>query len=273
MVSNVLRVLALFLCLLSCSCASTRTDWGSVTVGERAAVLESSRLYVRYARYYKGDDKDAIVDLIIKDADENWGAKIDSRAGDEKLVSTAIVCDGPERKTVRLEYEKGTTEEVSIFPDSPVLEITYLAHDVNIFDQSRFTGEWVIYGAEDWLTQRRGLGPMEHIPENERPVREGMYPGHPDSYYRKSWAPPDALNYHGFYIMGLHDPETGRGYGRVMPVEHVDVIKLLFDPVKKPNLLHIRYPRCASLPAQRWLCSRRREYSKRHRIQDNEKCS
>lgn len=229
-------ILASLLLVLVAAPTSGGSDWGTVSVGPREAVLENAKILVRYARYRKGDDKDAIVDLVIKSVDENWGAKIDSRASDERLAKTAVAHDGPERKTVRLEYEGGTLQEVSIFPNSPILRIKYLTHDVNIFDQSHYTGEWVIYGAEEWLGARKGFGSFDRLPENERPDVGKLYPGHPDSYYRKSWAPPGPLDYHGWYIMGLYKPETGTGYGRVMPVADVDVIKLLFDPDKKPHL-------------------------------------
>jgi hypothetical protein len=37
------------------------------------------------------------------------------------------------------------------------------------------------------------------------------------------------LEYRGKFILGAYEKATGRGYGRVMPIADVDVVKLLFS--------------------------------------------
>ena len=38
------------------------------------------------------------------------------------------------------------------------------------------------------------------------------------------------MNYNGWYILGVYNPENGRGYGRVVPAEAIGYIKLLAFP-------------------------------------------
>lgn len=201
-------------------------DWGSVRAtsgGERGATLENSRIRVRYGSYQASDvgPKDAIVELVIKPAGVNLAGRIDSRSANgskgqsNRLSAVEVVRDGADRKTVLLDYGEGTAvEEVSIYPDAPWLEITYQHHDVNIFDTPKPKLEYEVYGAAEWAKSRGWT---------ER------YPAYPESYYRKEWSAPGPLEYRGQFILGAYDPSTGNGYGRVMPVEHVDVVKLLFS--------------------------------------------
>jgi hypothetical protein len=201
-------------------------DWGRVTVsndGERGAILENSRLRIRYGQYITKDvgPKDAIVELVVKPGTENLAGRIDSRSANSskekanRLTSVQLLHDGDDRKTVRLDYGDGSAvQDVSIYPDEPWIEITYLHHDVNIFDTAGPKLEYEVYGAKEWAAARNW---------------QEVYPAYPESFYRKEWGAPGPLDYWGYFILGAYDPATGRGYGRVMPSADVDVIKLLFS--------------------------------------------
>ncbi len=38
-----------------------------------------------------------------------------------------------------------------------------------------------------------------------------------------------SLDYHGWFIMGVYNPGNGEGFGRIVAVDHMDIIKLLFN--------------------------------------------
>lgn len=214
------------LSFLACAVAATAADWGRVSVtdtGDRGATLENSRLLVRYGSYLSKDvgAKDAIVDLIIKPGTQNLAGRIDSRSANgskgksNRLTCVEVLRDTQDRKTVRLDYGDGTAvQDVTIYPDAPWIEITYHHHDVNIFDTAGPKLEYAVFGAAEWAASRQWPQP---------------YPAYPEGFYRKEWDAPGPLAYNGHFILGAYDPATGRGYGRVMPSDDVDVIKLLFS--------------------------------------------
>jgi len=201
-------------------------DWGRVSVvneGDRGATLENSRIRVRYGRYEAKDDgpKEAIVELTILPGGRNLAGRIDSRSANSskgkanRLSSVSVAHDAVDRKTVHLDYGEGSAvQDVSIYPDAPWIEITYFHHDVNVFDTAGPELVYEAFGAADWAKSR---GWQE------------SYPAYPESYYRREWSPPGGLEYRGQFILGAYERATGLGYGRVMPVEHVDVVKLLFS--------------------------------------------
>ncbi len=215
----------LAICLLGAT-GAVASDWGSVSIvnaGDRGATLENARLRVRYGKYLAGDvgPKEAMVELTVKPGSENLAGRIDSRSANgskgksNRLTGVSILHDGSDRKSVHLDYGDGSAvQDVSIFPDSPWLEITYHHHDVNIFDTAGPKLEYEIFGAAEWASGRNWPAP---------------YPAYPESYYRREWTVPGPLEYHGCFILGAYDAASGRGYGRVMPVADVDVIKLLFS--------------------------------------------
>ena len=205
-------------------------DQLSVTVGQDAngyyAILENSQIRVRYGYSFEWHAQHTIQDLIIKSVNEDQaGIYLDACASRGTLKNAWVTYDGPDRKTVHLvwngwDWDPGDKiQEVSIFPNSPFIKIDYIAYGVNVVDQGSpggisGGGSYVFYGGDEWI---RG------------------YVGYPDSYYNR--APVDgindpsdggSLNYHGYFIGGIYNPSNNRGYGRVMPVEAIDVIKLLF---------------------------------------------
>jgi hypothetical protein len=217
-----LRGAGRFAVLLALCAPALAADWGRVTVSGTSVTLENSRVRARYGEYMTPDvgPKDAIVELAILPGGFNLAGRIDSRAashskGKANRISTIeIVRDDAQRKTARLDFGGAAVQEVSIYPDAPWLEITYQRHDVNIFDTAGPKLEYEIFGAAEWATACGWTDP---------------YPAYPDNYYRSEWGAPGPLGYRGRFILGAYDRASGRGYGRVMPVADVDVVKLLFS--------------------------------------------
>jgi hypothetical protein len=208
--------------LFAVSLAASAADWGSITTAEHSVVLENARIRVRYGEYQSSDvgPKDAIVELAAKPGGPNLAGRIDSRSASHskgkanRITASAILHDGADRKTVRLDFGGEAVQEVSIYPDAPWIEITYLNHDVNIFDTAGPKLAYEIFGADQWAAARGW---------KER------YPAYPESYYRREWSAAGPLEYLGKFVMGAYDPARGNGYGRVMPTADVDVVKLLFS--------------------------------------------
>ena len=165
----------------------------------------------------------AIRDLIIKEAHEDQaGRYIDACATRGFLAGATVTYDRADVKTVRLRFDDRCVQDVSIFPDAPYLRIDYLRYGVNVVDigaPGGGRGEYEIYGAEKWHR------PYELYPSSYY----NRYAGDVGSENVKRTDPDDAgpLSYKGYFIMGIYNPANGRGFGRVAPVRHISIIKLL----------------------------------------------
>jgi len=204
-----------------------RADISQDPEGNSEVTLQNSILRARYAigpGGRKGKEW-AIRDLIIKDAREDQaGRYIDACATRGFLTNASVIRDEADVKTVRLRFDDGCVQDVSIFPHAPYLRINYLNYGVNVVDigaPGGGPGEYEIYGAEGW---HRG------------------YEAYPYSYYNRYAGdvgtenvegvdPEDAasLNYKGYFIMGVYNPTNGRGFGRVAAVRDISIIKLLHN--------------------------------------------
>lgn len=140
------------------------------------------------------------------------------------LTDARVLEDGPRRKTVQLDFGNGKrVQNVSIFPNSPVLEIEYLQLNPNkhTVDLRIVGGSTVIYGAQQWQQQR---GWPDLYPNIKAPYLEKVA----GSYYRHEWG-PGPLNYHGHLIAGRYDKATGVGLGLVVPFDQLAWFKLVRD--------------------------------------------
>jgi uncharacterized repeat protein (TIGR02543 family) len=207
------------------------THWGSATVrqdqnGDLEVILQNSEMRVRWARHdYDGGlhQETVIQEFVAKDNGENQAGCDDldmswstATAGRGLLTDARVVYSGVDRITVHLEWGEGKgIQEVSIFPNSTYIKVDYIAYGVNVIDIGcpGYTRAYEVYGASDWI---RG------------------YVTYPASYYNRYPGdgindPVDggSLNYNGSFIMGLYNPVSGHGYGRVMPVAAISIIKLL----------------------------------------------
>ncbi len=194
--------------------------WGEAEVTtedeEVTAVLENSQIRVNFGRVQlgSGEPEDCITEFVIKSADENQVASQFNEGSVQILASGEVIEDSPARKGVRLVWHGASKiQEAYLGKDEPVLRLDYRTYPkwiVDIGAPGGITkdGEYAIYGAEEWK-QEKVL-----YPEIYYDVRDGDTPG--------------PLSYNGWFIAGVYNPENGRGFGRVMPVDVVDVIKLLW---------------------------------------------
>ncbi len=221
-------------------------DWGKIEITENetyyTVLLENSAIFVLYDMHPRHAKKKEvyIVKFIIKESGENLGDWLDAAAGRHLLKKAEVIYDGPDRKTVRMEWETKREcelciEEVSIFPDSQVMRIDYFTTCVNIVDigfKGNF-GTFEVYGAEEWFAQRKAVTDpelTEHENEHHRLVHE-LYPRYPNPFIdTPDWKglAPEPLNYNGWMIMGVYNEGTGVGYGRVVPYEEISYMKFLW---------------------------------------------
>lgn len=194
--------------------------WGGAEVttqdSQVTAVLENSRLRVKFGRVQlgSGEPEDCITEFVIQSAEEN---QVDSHFNEgsvQTIASGKVLVDSPDNKGVRLVWHGASKiQEAYLEKDEPVLRLDYRKYPKWIVDIGApggitRAGEYAIYGAENWKR-----GPVLY-PEKYYDLRNGDEPG--------------PLSYNGWFIAGVYNPENGRGFGRVMPVEVVDVIKLLW---------------------------------------------
>ncbi len=182
--------------------------------------------------------------LVIKGFDENQGHWLDAAAWRTVIKRASVTRDGPDPKTVRLEWAgrgnwAGATavSEVSIYPDSPVLKIDYLSAgfphvcDIGTPGGSRENGAFAIHGAREWQEARKRITDRElrdHPNEHHR-LTDDLYPACPFPLVDTGWGPA-ALDRKGWYVLGAYNAANGRGFGRVDPVDAVPHIKLLDGP-------------------------------------------
>lgn len=176
----------------------------------------------------------AICDWTIKSLNQNQAQSIvDACAQRGPLKKATVLVDTPAVNTVRL--ESGCTgiveiQEVSIFPDSPVIKVHYLQYPswtntVDIgspggtTDQSKI--ETRVFGQETFI---RALQFYE----------KSYWNTHDGGEYQNDPADGGSLNYHGHMIMLVGHKSSGVGFGRVMPIKQpgiggIKILKLLFN--------------------------------------------
>ena len=236
----------------------TRTDWGSITINQENGavqdiVIENEQVRVKYAREtvtgWASRQPVCIVEFFYKPINTNFAFEgrfddmldpVDHETHKPKiqyrknLIDAKVIYDGADRKTVHLKWE--TSEEtVSIFPNSPVLQIDYLKWYVLITDWPNWPQRpdaykeqmYAIYGAEKWhrtydpfdSTRARGLEYddiyFDRVP-SDAPKQKGIID------------PVDggSLNYKGWFIVGAYKTATGHGFARVVPAERVRALVL-----------------------------------------------
>lgn len=217
------------------------SDWGSVLIrydsnGRLQVTLENPDLRVRYAYVAGPPEQTPIVDFVLKSVNEDQaGNYLDSSGGRGLMTAAVLKYSGPDKKTVHLEWNNGAiAQDVSIFSEGAYLQIDYLKHSVDVLDlgapgRTR-SGYYVFSGGAEW---RR------------------TYVLNPASYYNRQPGegyndPADggSLNSNGYFVGALYEPVSGHGYGRVMPVGAVDIIKLIGNY----GFQHLPYYRQSKLP-------------------------
>ena len=232
----------------------------SVSVGQDAnghyyAILENSQIKVRYGYFQQGNEQGAIVDFILKTAgnEDQAGSSsssyLDASATRGLMTRASVKYDGDDSKSVWLEWEDGAKiQEVTIFPDSPYIQIDYFRYGVNIVEigtpgGSGSSGVYEIYGNSCWLdcVTPRGYVMYEQSYYN----RYDSTPPYPD--------PTDAgsLNYNGYFITGIYRGSNSHGFARVMPVPAIKILKLLTGPGSNRGFEWFPYYQDATRPAYR----------------------
>ncbi len=217
--------------LITSAAAAETAAWPRIeiredTKGRLEVVLENALLRARYAIGPGGKrgHEWAIRDLVIKAAGEDQaGAFVDSCATRGFLGEASVIVERPGMKTVRLTFDDGNQQDVTIWAAKPYLRIDYHRYGVNVVDigaPGGAVGLYRFHGGDGWHRQ--------HV-------------NHPSSYYNRfeqdlgkenvdalDAADAAPLAYRGHFIMAVVNAENGRGFGRVAPVRHVNIIKLLW---------------------------------------------
>ena len=209
-------------------------DWGKVKVGKDCygrweVFLENSQLKVRYGT--KRKIQAYITNFLIKSTHRNLaGVCLDGSAHRDEIVYADVLKDAPDEKTVRIIWRNHpdtqldpyaiARSEISIYPDGKFIKIKYIDF-VFAHIAEHGSGQWgtyKIYGYDN----------------PNPPLYEDCFFWQDDRYgcYDVNDGVGDdarALNYNGHFIMGVYDKDDGIGYGRVIPIENIHTIKLLFS--------------------------------------------
>jgi len=225
--------------------------WVKVEIGKDRydkwqVTLENDLLKCRYGWSFHNDPvggQSYIREFRLKSVNQSMGDWLDAAAGKRgPFTNITLVYDGSDRKTVRLEWNNGdNVQDVTIYPNSLVLKIDYIRivgfpHivDVGSHGGSLYNPKFTMYGAEEWQALRKtNTTPslLNHYNEHHR-LTHDLYPMYPypvidtNDWYRFE---PTPLNYNGYLILGVYKSASGVGYGRVMPYDVVNYLKLLDD--------------------------------------------
>ncbi len=222
--------------------------WGSIDIkkndNQYEVALENTVLKLTYSLVNTANAETAITELLIK----SKGVNVSGKHMDEMARSgtvdrgglsdrTAVIYEDENKKVVHLEWDDGKSiEEVTLFKDKPFIKIDYLKMYLNICDMGNEAvfadGQYKIYGAEKWKEIRleKLKTPGYVVDENPHSqLTADVYPKYPNPLLG-DWElskESNPMNYNGWYILSVYSPSKGVGYGRVIPVEAVDHIKLL----------------------------------------------
>jgi hypothetical protein len=229
---------------------TSRVDpWGVVKAtlgdgpeGDGTILLENRALRVRYAakRFHDGNKDHVITEFLVKKTggqlavgDQLDGIWMNADEGRGRMTSARVTFDGPDRKTLRVEWDGGkVVQEFTIWPNQPIVGINYIKYGVNIVDMVNSVDALEVYGAKAWQEARAKVTDetLLNIPNPHHRLTRDLYPRYPFPLLAgKDWEKlePRELTYHGHLILGAYKQETGLGFGRVFPVQDADYVKLL----------------------------------------------
>ena len=212
---------AIVVCLFAFSSSGISAEWGSIHAGRDAngtltAGLENDLIAVQWGRVKlaSGELEDCITKFTIKSVGQNQVHQFFDEGTTAKLIRAEVKENSPQRKTLRLVWSDGAKlQDVTVFPDKPYIKIDYHRYPKWMVEIGKpggleKNGKFAIYGAKAY-----GKDLLQYP--------QVYYPG-PQSDQ------PGPLNYKGWFIVGVFNPKNGIGFGRVMPFDVVDVIKLLW---------------------------------------------
>ena len=224
--------------------ADTTADEFFVEVNSQSrVVLENRHIRVEYAPI-RNKRQFLIRKFVIKAFDEDQIVhrdkfmEADSQRG--PLKEARVIYDGVERKTVRLEwyvwrinsqsvdFTKTIIHHVTIYPDGPFLQLDYvdIRAGLHLVDGGEpggvISGEHIAFGGDTWI--------RPYILHNQG---QGLYYSRDPAEGLDDPLDGGPLNYNDHFIFGVFNPANGRGFGRVLPVEHSDIVKLIFSETQR----------------------------------------
>ncbi|MBN2088706.1 hypothetical protein JW964_03795 [candidate division KSB1 bacterium] len=239
------------------------SEWGQIQIqkdgnGQVIVAAENERLAFQYGHAtLEGKSEGLMKKFYLKAFPaENIPHTFEGAAHRGIIKQANVLYDGTDRKTVRVEwapqagikekYNHPAVTDISIFSGSNFIQLTYqsfcyphicdIGHPGGLaFEKAADTtaqGRYVIYGADSWQQIRSRMDAPE-LRRHENPhhqLTNILYPCYPNPLIDTGWieASKNPMSYKGWYILGVYNPENGRGFGRVIPVDIVSVIKLLW---------------------------------------------
>ena len=166
-----------------------------------------------------GGIESVIKDWTLKSANKDIVDRfVDANSFRGVLSKATVTVNGPDSKTVRLAYARGSIVEYTINANSPIIKIKYEKYDVistsNIVDITNTGGSARVYGQGTWTRSIQGsYYPCSHWNSYERSLGGCSITYGPDPTNAGS------LNYKGNIIMAYGQvTSNGIGFGRVMPI-------------------------------------------------------
>jgi hypothetical protein len=231
--------------------ASKVGDWGVVMAtlddgpeADGTILLENRTIRVRYEakRFPDGNKDHVIVDFLVKRTNSQLaagsGTQLDgiwmnADDGRGKITAARVTHDGLDRKTLRVEWDNGKIiQEFTLWPDRAVIRIDYLKYGINIVDMVTSVDTFALHGAEAWRKARAKVAnaALFKITNPHHRLSTNLYPAYPFPIIAvQDWdkMEPKELTYAGQLIFGAYKKETGLGFGRVLPAEDSNYVKLL----------------------------------------------
>lgn len=148
-----------------------------------------------------------------------------------------ILKDGKKEKVVQLFYgtDKNFEQHYTFHRDQPYIRIDYVRYPTDWFNTvdigspggilKRFEAKTLVYGEEDWIRNKvyhEGAFWNIHLDESK------------EIYMESDEGKSGPILYRGHFIMLVGDPQSGVGFGRIMPMWTEDkggirILKLLWD--------------------------------------------
>jgi hypothetical protein len=229
--------------------ASQNGPWGIVKAtvgdgpeGDGTILLENSAIRVRYAakRFHDGNKDHVITEFLVKKIDGQLavgdqldGIWMNADEGRGRITLAKVAFDSPVQKTLQVEWDNGkVVQEFTIWPNRPIVRIDYVKYGVNIVDMVNSVDTFEVYGAKQWQEARIRAAneTLLNIPNPHHRLTKDLYPKYPFPLLAgRDWEKlePKELTYHGHLILGAYNRQTGLGFGRVLPVQDTNYIKLL----------------------------------------------
>lgn len=207
-------------------------------------LLENSQIRVRYEPFFENHNQFSIREFVYKTAGmiDQAGEYLDADEFRGTLKSASLIYDGTDRKTVQLVWNtrdnpsRTITHQVTVYANRPFLKIDYVDVDygVNIVDMGRpggtDQGTHIAYGGDAWI--------RDYVTITYTPTVGSYYNRYSVDHVNDP-ANGGSLNYHGNFIVGVYNPNTKIGYGRVMPIAETPIIKLLLDDTHRRGVEYL----------------------------------